>query len=110
MGQVVRVIERPSSRPGIVRFETNRVLTGMGHERYQSRADAVDDTPSDELARRLFDRGGVQSLHINSNIITVTLATADSSGIREIIEDLYTYWQPGMEPPTDEELVALVEE
>ena len=32
MGQPVTVIEKPSSRAGIVRFETNRVLTGMGHD------------------------------------------------------------------------------
>ncbi len=32
MGQPVTVIEKPSSHPGVVRYETNRVLTGMGHD------------------------------------------------------------------------------
>ena len=34
MGQIVNVVERPSPRPGIVRFETNRALSGTGHDRY----------------------------------------------------------------------------
>jgi hypothetical protein len=35
MGQPVTVIEKPSSVSGVVRFETNRPLTGMGHEIYR---------------------------------------------------------------------------
>ncbi len=109
MGQPVSVIEKPSSRSGIVRFETNRVLTGMGHERYSSRDDAVGNDPADELARRLFDRGGIESVHVNGNIVTVHLATGSAEGIKAIIEGLYTYWQPGMEPPSDEEIIAAFE-
>ena len=41
MGQPVAVVEKPSSIPGMVRFEANRSLTGMGHERFGSRAEAV---------------------------------------------------------------------
>ncbi|MDH3704750.1 MAG: hypothetical protein OES57_01710 [Acidimicrobiia bacterium] len=110
MGQVVRVIEKPSSRADIVRFETNRVLTGMGHRRFRSIDDAVGDTPSDELARRLFERGGITSVHVNGNIITIELATRGTDGIVDMIEGLYTYWQPGMEPPSDEELIAQLED
>jgi hypothetical protein len=36
MGQQVAVVEKPSPRPGVLRFETNRSLTGMGHERFTS--------------------------------------------------------------------------
>ena len=68
MGQPITVIEKPTSRPGVVRFELNRSLTGMGHERYRSRDDATGDRPADELARRLFDRGGVDGVHIYSNV------------------------------------------
>jgi len=54
MGQPITVVEKPSSRPGIVRFEINRPLSGMGHERW-SDGDLVEgDRPVDELARRLF--------------------------------------------------------
>jgi hypothetical protein len=106
MGQPVTVIEKPSSRPGIVRYELNRVLTGTGHERYRTIDDVWRDRPPDRLARRLFERGGISSIHVNGSVVTVELSNADSSGIREIIEGLYTYYTPGVEPPSDEELLA----
>ncbi|HEX7096125.1 MAG TPA: hypothetical protein VF183_09590 [Acidimicrobiales bacterium] len=106
MGQPVTVIEKPSSRAGIVRYETNRVLTGMGHEVYRSAPGPGAKRPADELARRLFARGGINAVHLNGSVITVELASADSSGIKEIIEDLYTYYVPGVEPPSDEELMS----
>ncbi len=108
MGQPVTVIEKPSSRAGVVRFETNRVLTGMGHERYTSAEQAVDDRPADELARRLFERGGIKSVHVNSSVVTVELENTGAEGIKEIIEGLYTYYLPGVEPPSDDELIAQV--
>lgn len=110
MGQPVTVIEKPSSQPGVVRFEINRTLTGTGHERYLA-TDAVEgDRPSDELARRLFDRGGIDGIHINSNVITVRLgAGADTDGITGIIEDLYTYYRPGVPVPSPEDFGAPAE-
>ncbi len=110
MGQPVTVVEKPSSRFGVVRYELNRVLSGMGHERYESIDDVVDDRPVDVLARRIFERGGISSVHINSNVVTVTLERDDTSGIIDIIEGLYTYYVPGVEPPSDEELLAGMEE
>ena len=109
MGQPVTVIEKPSSHPGVVRYETNRVLTGMGHEFYTSAADATADRPADIVARRLFARGGIESVHINGGVITVTLRTDDTAGLKEIIEGMYTYYVPGVEPPTDEEMMAAAE-
>ena len=109
MGQPVTVIEKPSSRAGVVRYETNRVLTGMGHERYTRGDQAVGERPADELARRLFQRGGIAAVHINGSVITVELDKSDQSGIKEIIEGLYTYYLPGVEPPSDDELIAQVE-
>ena len=109
MGQPVTVIEKPSSRAGIVRFETNRVLTGMGHERYTSADQAVGVHPADVLARRLFERGGIRAVHLNGSVVTVELEANDASGIKELIEGLYTYYLPGVEPPSDEELIAQVE-
>lgn len=109
MGQPVTVIERSSSRPHVVRYETNRVLTGMGHEHFRSAADIIHDRPADVLARRLFARGGVAGVHLNGNVITVHLdpkQREDASGIKEIIEGLYTYYVPGVEPPSDDELIA----
>ena len=42
-------------------------------------------------------------------MVTVELDTTDHVGLKEIIEDLYTYYVPGVEIPTDEELMAQVD-
>src|SRR4051794_21654254 len=73
MGQPITVAEKPSATPGVVRFDLNRSLTGMGHERYRSRDDATGDRIVDELVRRLFDTGKVGGVHVYSNVITVDL-------------------------------------
>ena len=99
MGQPVSVIEKPTGRAGVLRFETNRNLTGMGHERYRS-GDAVEGTrPPDVLARRLFERGGIATVHVYGGVITVELDEPDESGIKEIIEDLYVYYRPEAATP-----------
>lgn len=98
MGQPVTVVEKRTSRHDVIRFETNRTLSGMGHETYASRADATAPKPVDELARRLFDNGGVAQVHMNSNIITVTLEPDGSAtGLKQIVEELYTYYTEGVE-------------
>ena len=100
MGQPITVVEKPSSNPGVVRFEINRSITGMGHERYGSAEDAITDRPPDELARRLFARGGIDRVHINSNVITLDLHKgASTDGIGELIEELFIYYGPGVEVP-----------
>jgi hypothetical protein len=101
MGQPITVREKPTSSPGVVRFEANRSLTGMGHERYPSRADAVGTRPPDELARRLFDTGKVAGVHIYSNVITVDLGKGHTSeGLLDIVEDLFIYYREGVTPVT----------
>jgi hypothetical protein len=109
MGQPVAVIEKPTAVPGVVRFETNRVLSGMSHERYVAGRPVEGNRPPDVVARRLFERGGVAAVHVNGNVITVQLESGNSgdSGdasliddMRGIIEDLYTYYRPGVEVPT----------
>jgi hypothetical protein len=98
MGQPVTVIEKPSSHPGIVRYETNRVLTGMGHEAFRSVDDVKGDRPADRIARTLFEHGGVEAVHLNGNVLTVHFDRADgSAGVKELIEDLYTYYREGVE-------------
>lgn len=99
MGQMVSVVEKPSSIPGVVRFEANRVLTGQGHERFTSAAEAVGSRPAAELARRLFATGQVDGVHVYSNVVTVNLLHGRSSdGLHDIVRELYRYWKPGMEP------------
>ena len=99
MGQPVTVVEKPMSEPDIVRFELNRSLTGMGHERYRSPEDATGDRPPDVLARRLFERGGIESVHIYSNVVTIKLEPgASRDGLADIMEKLYIHYLPGVEP------------
>lgn len=110
MGQPITVTEKPSATPGIVRFELNRSLTGMGHERYPSRESATGERVVDELVRRMFDTGKVSGVHVYSNVITVDLAKGmDSAGLGQVIHDLFIYYTPGVVPPSDEELIAQVE-
>jgi hypothetical protein len=98
MGQLIRVTERPGTKPGTAVFDLNRSLTGMGHERYRSAADAVGHRPCDVLARRLFEQPGVRAVHIYSNVVTVELDPGTSSeGLTQVIIDLFTYYRPGVE-------------
>jgi hypothetical protein len=111
MGQPVAVTERPSSSPGIVRFELNRALTGMGHEHFRSADEAFGPRPAAELARRLFATGQVEGVHVYSNIVTVDLATEQSaSGLADVMRDLYKYWKLGMAPPAFEDVEPAEEE
>ncbi len=103
MGEPVSVIEKPSARHGMVRFDTNRSLTGMGHERYVVGTEIVGDRPPDVVARLLLATEQVDAVHVYGQSITVQLASgANSSGLKEIIEDLYVYYKPGVEVPTVE--------
>ena len=95
MGQPINVVEKPSSTPGVARFETNRSLTGMGHERYASVDDILDDRPVDELARRLFDSGGVTQVHANGSMVTVHLTEGwTGEKLLDVIRGLYIYYPP----------------
>ena len=105
MGQLVDVTEKPSSTRGVVRFEINRSLSGMGHEHFASPADAWSDTPSAELARRMFATGQVAAVHVYGNIITVDVEKGhDSEGLADLVRHMYQYWKPGVEPPSFEDL------
>jgi hypothetical protein len=96
MGQPITVVEKPSPRPGIARFEINRSLTGMGHERYGSEDDILADRPVDELARRLFATGAVDRVHVNGSVITVHLAgSGRSADLLEVIRGLYIFYPQG---------------
>ena len=106
MGQPITVVEKPSSRAGIVRFEINRSITGMGHERFRADDVILGVEPAHELARRHLQRGGISGIHINSNMITVELAGGGAEGIAGIIADLHTFYVEGVEVPSDEELTG----
>jgi len=77
----------------------------MGHERFRSSAEAFGPRPAAELARRLFATGQAAAVHIYSNQVIVDLAKgATSAGLSNVVAHLYQYWQPGMAPPTFEDL------
>ena len=93
MGQPITVTERRTGRDDIVRFDLNRSLTGMGHERYRAGQEIVDRRPPDELARRLFARGGVEAVHVYSNVVTVDLAPgASTDGLADIVYGLFVHY------------------
>jgi hypothetical protein len=107
MGQLVGVVEKPSSTPGIVRFELNRSLSGMGHERFTSTLDAVGPRPSASLARELFATGKVAAVHIYGNMVTVDIEKGyDSAGLSDVVREMYRYWKPGVVPPEFDDLAA----
>ena len=68
MGQPVDVKQTVAGVPGRIRFELNRTLTGQGHERFASAAQAIGPRPAAELARRLFASGAVTGVHLFANI------------------------------------------
>ncbi|HUG00104.1 MAG TPA: hypothetical protein VMM60_18410 [Ilumatobacter sp.] len=105
MGQLVGVVEKPSTAPGVVRYELNRTLSGMGHERFVSLLDTHATTPSSSLARQLLSTGKVASVHIHSNIVTVDLEKGfTSDGLADIVREMYRYWKPGVVPPVFEDV------
>lgn len=100
MGQPVAVTRKPSSRPGLLRFEANRSLTGMGHEFFTTVDDAKGPRPAAVLARRLLETGQVDGVHIYSNIVTVDMHKGyTGDDLEPIIEDLYIYYREGFVPP-----------
>jgi hypothetical protein len=106
MGQPITVVERTSRRPGIVRFEINRPLSGMGHERYTRDKVVEGHRPVDELARRILEHGGVDAVHINGSMITVDLSKGGSAvGLADLIRELFLYYREptGFGPITETE-------
>jgi hypothetical protein len=108
MGQPITVVEKQSSNPALLRFETNRPLSGTGHERYTSPPSELLDRPVDELARRLFAAGGVESVHIHGSMVTVGLGGGRTgSGLGDIVRSLFLHYDAApvaapAAPPADQ--------
>ncbi len=108
MGQPITVLETKSaSNPAILRFETNRPLTGMGHERYEAPPSELRQRPVDELARRLFAEGGVEKIHMNGSVVTVTIGGGQTGeGLGDVIRHLFLHYGETpivpMEAPTSD--------
>jgi len=109
MGQPVTFLTTTAPKSGVLRFELNRSLTGMGHERYRAGEEIRGNRPPDVLARRIFAAGDVESIHMYSSMVTVHLTSNDPGDLQTVLRELYTYYVPGVEIPSDEELIALVD-
>jgi hypothetical protein len=102
MGQPITVIEKQSSNPAVLRFETNRPLSGMGHERYTEPPSELLQRPVDELARRLFAAGGVEAVHINGSVVTVTLGGGQTgAGLADVVRHLFRHYGDEAPAPTE---------
>lgn len=107
MGQPITVSEKPGGRDGVVRFDLNRSLTGMGHERYRADQEILGDRPPDELARRLFAHGGIEAVHVYSNVVTVDLAPgASSDGLADVVHSLFVHYDHDEDGPAPAEGVT----
>jgi hypothetical protein len=104
MGQPVTVIQKSVSKPSVLRFEINRSITGMDHERYSIEQEILGKRPPDELAKALFNLGGIEKIHMNSNVITIDQAKGQISpaDIAKTITEMFTYYLPGVEVPSFE--------
>ena len=110
MGQPVTFLRTSSPRPGIVRFELNRTMTGMGHERYRAGQEILGSRAVDELARRMLATGRLSSVHIHGSVITAELAEADASDLERGDRQTSTRTTcPAWRSRSDEELIAMVE-
>ena len=103
MGQPITVSRKRGSRGDILRFDLNRSLTGMGHERYRAGEEILGNRPPDELARRLFAHGGVEAVHIYSNVVMVDLAGGESGdGLDDTVGSLFVHYDPEEPAPPAE--------
>ncbi len=81
----------------------------MGHERYRAGEEILGSRTVDELARRLLGTGKVRAVHVYASMVTVETGESDGSDLSSVIADLHTYYGPGVDIPSDEELVAMVD-
>lgn len=98
MGQPVTVVQKPTSRADVVRFEINRSITGMDPHRYVAGEEVLGESPPDVVARRLLAHPGVEGVHVYSNVITVDLGSGVAADdLLGDIETLFTYYREGVE-------------
>jgi hypothetical protein len=101
VGQPVAVVEKPTTTPGVVRYEANRNFTGMGHERFTTPEQAIGPRPSAVIARRLFETGKVDAVHVYMNMVTIDVKKGFTpDGLADVLEQLYIYYRPGVVPKT----------
>ena len=93
MGQPVDVSVKETLDPDVRVFETDRWLTGMGNGLFESAQSAPEGT----MARRVFEVGDVEAVHVYGNCLTVTKsrrASWDSMSdeIKKSLENFYIFY------------------
>ena len=77
---------------------------GTCDERYRAGEEILGNRPPDELARRLFAHGGIEAVHIYSNVVTVDLAEGErGDGLEDIVGSLFVYYDHDEEAPAEPE-------
>lgn len=108
MGQLITVSRRDGVRPEVKHFSLNRSLTGMQTLRYRSTEEVAGLKPPDDLARRLFAIGGIESVTVYSSVVTVSAPAWHwediAERVTEEIANLFIYYGEGVEvaPATPE--------
>lgn len=145
MGQPVTVVVKPApdtgsggTDDGILIFELNRSITGMGHRNYlyssyreqagdreRDGAGGIDGggtkdedgdgqkNLADEVAHRLFEgfgESGLESVHINSNILTVRFGTSAARGKPEAGAEAEAGFDKTEAGKTVDEITKMLEE
>jgi len=95
MGQPITVTVRPGNDPAVRILDTNRSLTSMATERYDSVEAARErgNRPPDVLARRLLE-AGASHVTIYSNVVTVRAsdwASLEPTAVH-LVEHLMEYY------------------
>jgi hypothetical protein len=81
----------------------------MGHERYEAPPGPLRQRTVDELARRLFAAGGVEKVHINGSVVTVSLAGGQTgAGLGDIVRHLFLHYGDDAALPIDAPAGAVV--
>ena len=115
MGQLITVSRRDGVRPEVKHFALNRSLTGMQTLRYRSPDETTGEKAPDELVRRLFAIGGVDSVTIYSSVVTVSAPAWHWDDIADKVADtianLFIYYGEGVSaaPATAPEVAAAPE-
>ena len=80
MGQPITVVAKPSStRPTSCASRSTARSPAWATSATVAGQTIDDHRPVDELARRLFERGGIDAVHINGSVVTVDLAKGGSA-------------------------------
>ena len=103
MGQPVTVIQKSVTNLEYSDLKSTEALRDGPRTIFHWTRD-LRDTTSDQLAKALFNLGGIEKIHMNSNVITIDQAKGqiNPAEIAKTITEMFTYYLPGVEVPSFE--------